>query len=56
MDQCANSDCRCTGANYDRAGAKFCSMTCADASEQKSLADAMCGCSHENCGTESGGQ
>lgn len=54
MDQCANAECRCSETTYDREGSKFCSMSCADASEAKSLADAMCGCSHETCGTETG--
>ena len=52
MDQCANADCKCSETGYDRAGSKFCSIGCADATEQKSLADAMCACAHEPCGEE----
>ena len=50
-EKCANVDCRCgSEVTYDRAGAKFCGATCADAYEAKNLADAMCGCAHETCG------
>jgi hypothetical protein len=41
MDKCTNVDCQSLDTGYERAGAKFCSATCADAHEAKSLADAM---------------
>ncbi len=50
MEKCAHRDCSCSEATYERAGAKFCSQTCADAANAKNLADAICGCAHATCG------
>jgi hypothetical protein len=41
MDKCANVECQSLERAYDREGVKFCSATCADSWEAKSLADAM---------------
>ncbi len=49
MNKCAHTVCICRDATFLEAGAKFCSQTCADASKNRNLADAICACVHANC-------
>ena len=49
MKKCAHTVCICPEATYVQAGVNFCSQTCADAAQNRNLADAICACIHADC-------